>query len=82
MGSVEPVSTDALESADRQIVTRAHEHGLRVIGATLTPYQGARYASPAGEIVREALNHWIRSSRVFDGVIDFAPDPGRSEAIP
>jgi lysophospholipase L1-like esterase len=71
--SVEPVTADALESADRQIITRAHEHGVRVIGATLTPYQGAGYASPAGEMVREALNHWIRSSGAFDGVIDFAP---------
>jgi lysophospholipase L1-like esterase len=71
--SAEPVSVDALESADRQIIARAHEHGVRVLGATLTPYQGARYFSPAGEIVREALNHWIRSSGAFDGVIDFAP---------
>jgi lysophospholipase L1-like esterase len=71
--SVEPVTADALESADRQIISRAHEHGVRVIGATLTPYQGAGYASPAGEMVREALNHWIRTSGVFDGVIDFAP---------
>ncbi len=67
------MSVDALESADRQIVTRAHEHGVRVLGATLTPYQGARYSSSAGEMVREALNHWIRSSGVFDAVIDFAP---------
>jgi lysophospholipase L1-like esterase len=71
--SAEPVSADALESADRQIIARAHEHGVRVIGATLTPYQGAGYASPAGEMVREALNHWIRSSGAFDGVVDFAP---------
>ena len=69
--SVEPVTADALESADRQIIARAHEHGVRVIGATLTPYQGAGYSSPAGEMVREALNHWIRSSGAFDGVIDF-----------
>ena len=71
--SAEPVSADALESADRQIIARAHEHGVRVIGATLTPYQGAGYASLAGEMVREALNHWVRSSGAFDGVIDFAP---------
>jgi len=71
--SVESVTADALESADRQIIARAHEHGVRVIGATLTPYQGAGYSSPAGEMVREALNHWIRSSGAFDGVIDFAP---------
>ena len=73
LNSSDPVTADALETADRQIIARAHEHGIRVIGATLTPYQGAGYASPAGEMVREALNHWIRSSNAFDAVIDFAP---------
>jgi lysophospholipase L1-like esterase len=72
-GASDPVSVAALEAADVQIITRAHEHGIRVIGATLTPYQGAAYASPAGESAREALNNWIRSSGAFDGVIDFAP---------
>jgi len=71
--SPEPVSAEALEAADLQIIARAHEHGIRVIGATLTPYQGASYASPAGETVRESLNTWIKTSGVFDGVIDFAP---------
>jgi len=71
--STEPVTAEALEAADRQIIARVHEHGIRVIGATLTPYQGASYASAAGETVREALNTWIRTSGAFDAVIDFAP---------
>ncbi|HTB64676.1 MAG TPA: SGNH/GDSL hydrolase family protein [Steroidobacteraceae bacterium] len=71
--STEPVTAEALEAADKQIIARAHEHGIRVIGATLTPYQGASYASPAGEAAREALNTWIKSSGSFDAVIDFAP---------
>jgi lysophospholipase L1-like esterase len=71
--STEPVTAEALEAADKQIIARAHEHGIRVIGATLTPYQGASYASQNGEAAREALNTWIKSSRAFDGVIDFAP---------
>src|SRR5581483_2723452 len=72
-GPTEPVSAEALEAADKQIIARAHEHGIRVIGATLTPYQGAGYASPAGENVRTELNNWIKTSGAFDGVIDFAP---------
>jgi lysophospholipase L1-like esterase len=72
-GPTEPVDAAALEAADEQIIMRAHEHGVRVIGATLTPYEGAAYASPAGEAVREELNTWIRTSGKFDGVIDFAP---------
>jgi lysophospholipase L1-like esterase len=71
--STEPVTAEALEAADQQIIARAHEHGIRVIGATLTPYQGASYASPAGETVRESLNTWIKTSGAFDAVIDFAP---------
>jgi lysophospholipase L1-like esterase len=70
---LDPVSVEGLEAADLQIIARAHEHGARIIGATLTPFQGAFYATPAGERVREALNHWILTSGAFDGVIDFAP---------
>ncbi len=54
-----------------QMITRAHQHGIKVYGATLTPYVGAKYASPAGEQVREAVNQWIRTPGNFDGVIDF-----------
>ncbi len=54
-----------------QLVTRAHAHGLKIYGATLTPYMGANYSSPKGEEMREAVNQWIRTSGVFDGVIDF-----------
>lgn len=72
-GETEPVTLEALEAADLQIIARAHEHGIRVLGGTLTPYQGAGYASPAGEAVREGLNQWIKTSGSFDGVIDFAP---------
>ena len=72
-GSVELVTADALIAADKQIIERAHEHGIRVIGATLTPYQGATYWSEKGEAVRQALNNWIRTSGAFDAVIDFAP---------
>jgi len=54
-----------------QLVTRAHQHGIKVYGATLTPYEGAGYFSAAGEQVRTAVNEWIRTGGVLDGVIDF-----------
>jgi lysophospholipase L1-like esterase len=50
---------------------RAHTHGIKVIGATLTPYVGAKYASPEGEAMRQAINKWIRTTNQLDGVIDF-----------
>ncbi|MGH8326703.1 MAG: SGNH/GDSL hydrolase family protein, partial [Steroidobacteraceae bacterium] len=55
----------------RQIIARAHLDGLKVIGATITPYGGSGYYSKQGNAVREAINHWIRTSGAFDGVIDF-----------
>jgi lysophospholipase L1-like esterase len=54
-----------------QLVTRAHQHDIKVLGATLTPYEGAAYFSPEGEQIRQTINAWIRTSGVFDGVIDF-----------
>jgi lysophospholipase L1-like esterase len=67
----DPVTAETLEAGLSQLAERAHEHGIKVIGATLTPYHGAGYSSPAGEQVRQSLNAWIRTTKVFDGVIDF-----------
>jgi lysophospholipase L1-like esterase len=71
-GVQDPVTAEALIAADKQIIQRAHDHGIKVIGAMLTPYQGANYASPAGEEARTALNNWIKTGGAFDGVVDFA----------
>jgi lysophospholipase L1-like esterase len=71
-GLIDPVTSEALEAADKQVIARAHQKGIKVYGGLLTPYQGAGYASPAGEQVREALNNWIKTGGAFDGVIDFA----------
>jgi lysophospholipase L1-like esterase len=53
------------------LIAAAHGAGLKIFGATLTPFQGSGYYSAAGEAEREAINHWIRTSGAFDGVIDF-----------
>jgi lysophospholipase L1-like esterase len=66
-----PVTTEELIAAFGQMAERAHTHGIKVIGATLTPYGGAGYSSPAGEIMRQAINKWIRTTNQIDGVIDF-----------
>ena len=65
------VSADEMIAALRQIAERAHAHGIRVFGATLTPFGGAFYQTTDGEAERQAVNDWIRTSGVFDGVIDF-----------
>jgi lysophospholipase L1-like esterase len=69
----EPVTAEALIAADKQIIARAHARGIKVYGATLTPYKGAHYYMPEGERVREALNAWIKTGGAFDAVVDFAP---------
>lgn len=66
----------------QQIIAQVHARGLKIFGATLTPFRPAGYWSPSAEKKREAVNHWIRTSGAFDGVIDFAKvvaDPGHPE---
>jgi lysophospholipase L1-like esterase len=65
------VTSDDLIGALKQLVERAHAHGIRVIGCTLTPFEGAAYYSEAGEMARAAVNQWIRSPGAFDAVVDF-----------
>jgi lysophospholipase L1-like esterase len=63
-----------LIAAYEQIVVRAHAQGIEVFGATITPFGGnTGYDDPAGlrEAARQTVNQWIRTSRVFDAVIDF-----------
>lgn len=57
----------------QQMILRAHAHGLRVIGATITPFSGSDYyhPSPAAEADRRAINQWIRAAGHFDAVVDF-----------
>jgi lysophospholipase L1-like esterase len=68
----EQVTAGDIIGAYRQLIARAHGRGIRIIGATLTPYRGAIYYNGEGEKVRETVNQWIRTSGAFDGVIDFA----------
>jgi len=66
-----------------RIVREAHEKGIKVFGATVTPVKGNGYYSEDHEAGRQQLNQWIRSGGIFDGVIDFdrmvasADDPDR-----
>jgi lysophospholipase L1-like esterase len=89
-GSISPVgeavSTDDLIFGHRQLIARAHERGLRIYGATLTPFQDTTipgYYTAANEAKRQALNAWIRTGGEYDAVIDFdravrdPAEPGR-----
>ena len=68
------ISAEDLIAGYRQIIARAHARGIKVHGATLTPFLGSTfpgYATPEKEKIRQAVNQWVRTSGEFDGVIDF-----------
>jgi lysophospholipase L1-like esterase len=69
----EAVSADDIIAGHRQMIARAHSLGLRIYGATLTPFDnaGSPYFSAAHEAERQAVNAWIRTSGEYDAVIDF-----------
>jgi lysophospholipase L1-like esterase len=63
-----------LIAAYQQIIVRAHAQGIRVYGATITPFGGnTGYDDPNGlrAATRQQVNAWIRTSRQFDAVLDF-----------
>jgi hypothetical protein len=68
------VSADEIIAGMKQIIARVHDHGAKIYGVTLTPYEGTvfhGYHPPEGEAKREAVNAWIRRGGYFDAVIDF-----------
>ncbi len=90
MGEVSPAEHNALVSrilaAYEQIIVRAHAHGIKVIGATITPYGGSGFyhPGPANEADREAVNAWIRAPGHFDAVVDFdqvVRDPSQPDRL-
>lgn len=71
-----PTAADII-AGHQQIITRARAHGLTVYGATLTPFEGTAipvvpdYWTAEGDMTRQAVNEWIRTSGAYDAVIDF-----------
>jgi lysophospholipase L1-like esterase len=58
-------------AAYEQFVAKAHSHGIRAYGATILPFEGfTSYFTPESEADRQKVNDWIRTSGVFDGVVD------------
>lgn len=55
----------------KKIIDEAHQKGIRVFGATITPFKGNNYYSEDHEKGRSTINNWIRTTDLLDGVIDF-----------
>ncbi len=70
-GSRDPSVAAGLISAYGKFIEKAHGKGLRIYGATITPFGGSMYFTPAHEAARQTVNTWIRTSGKFDAVIDF-----------
>lgn len=67
----ERVQSEDLIAGLRLFVEKAHLHGIKVMGATILPWEGVWTFSQEGEATRHAVNEWIRSSGFFDAVVDF-----------
>ncbi len=75
-----------IEAAYAQMILRAHAHGIRMIGGTITPYGGSNYYHPGPEsdADRTAINEWIRDPKHFDAVVDFdkvVRDPAQPDRL-
>ena len=85
----EAVTADDIIAGLKQMVERAHEKGIKVIGATITPFEGEaqisrKYFTREKGEVREAVNVWIRTGKYFDAVVDFDKalrDPGKPSRV-
>lgn len=71
IGSNPSITPDDIINGWKDLINQAHQHGIRVIGATLQPNEGAGYYTEAGNEVRTGVNQWMRTSGAFDGVVDF-----------
>ncbi|MFD0750268.1 SGNH/GDSL hydrolase family protein [Mucilaginibacter calamicampi] len=73
-----------LITAYEKMITDAHAKGIKVYGATITPFKGNGYYSVHAEGARQKVNEWIRKSGKFDALIDFdktVRDPANPEAL-
>jgi lysophospholipase L1-like esterase len=84
-------AADEIIAGYKQMIDRAHLHGIKVIGSPLTPFKNAfagmpnqGYFTDEKEAKRRAVNEWIRTSGAFDGLVDFdrvITDPAHEGAI-
>ncbi|MDN2696001.1 GDSL-type esterase/lipase family protein [Janthinobacterium sp. SUN073] len=82
---------EELTAGYARLVAQARRRGVRVLGATLTPFAGALpgtplddYYQPDKDALRQQLNAWIRASGTFDAVLDFdawARDPAHPQRL-
>ena len=65
------VSAQQIIASMAQLAARAQEHGIKAYAGTLTPFEGSIFYTPQGEVTRQKVNRWIRTTDALDGFIDF-----------
>jgi lysophospholipase L1-like esterase len=78
------VTAQQIINGHRKLIRAGHARGIKMIGATITPYKGFQFYTATGEHLREEVNRWIRTSGEYDAVVDFdravtdPADPGHN----
>jgi len=71
----EEVTAEQMIAGLKQLAVRARTRGIKIFGATLTPYENETFLvgawTPVREGKRQAVNTWIRDGGAFDAVVDF-----------
>src|SRR5689334_740614 len=63
------ITVEQMIAGYKQIIARAHDKGIKVIGSPIGPYKGAGYGTEEGEAARQKINDWILKSGAFDGIV-------------
>jgi lysophospholipase L1-like esterase len=71
----EEVTADQMIAGLKQLAVRALTAGIKIFGATLTPFENETFLpgawTPERERTRQAVNEWVREGGAFDAVVDF-----------
>jgi lysophospholipase L1-like esterase len=63
------ITVEQMIAGYKQIIARAHDKGIKVIGSPIGPYKGAGYWTEEGEAARQKINDWILKGGAFDGSV-------------
>ena len=71
----EEVSAPQMIAGLKQFAVRGHTRGIKVIAATLTPFENETFLpgawNPKREAIRQEVNQWLRKTDAFDAIVDF-----------
>jgi lysophospholipase L1-like esterase len=71
----EEVTAAQMIAGMKQFAVRGHTSGIKVIAATLTPFENETFLpgawNPKREAIRQEVNQWMRKTDAFDAIVDF-----------